>query len=365
MFVSFVSLRKRTENGKSFDRNFDVKNLREKEIFGEKFSPTESCFLDSTSIRIRSFVNYLEMSYFAWERFLSDDPNEKLSSNNETVKKFEFFLEKNENFGRILLKVLLKNKNLEKKILSNLILTQRYNLRSILSSNDETVLMQICLLTFYRTFSTSSGRFLFSQLLQRLKSKILEGPIDSIEKNFSFFSLDQRTMLNDDFLNSKTIEIIVHITLTENDHIETFSQKFLTSDTISQVKEKILFHWNISNRIPPEKCQIQLIVDPNRFSSSSSSCSGSSSVPLTRKSLLTELHFNRTNKFSTLIYRNEMNFILLNDFDQTNQIINNGIKINTLQHYGIIQDGQEIRMFLPKDHFLYNREFSLFFEISR
>jgi hypothetical protein len=66
--------------------------------------------------------------------------------------------------------------------------------------------------------------------------------------------------------------------------------------------------------------------------------------------MLTQVLFNRSIKYSTTTindsYR-ESNILLLNDIDNTNQQINKWKKLNTLEHYGILADGYEVKIILP------------------
>jgi hypothetical protein len=111
-----------------------------------------------------------------------------------------------------------------------------------------------------------------------------------------------------------------------------------------------------------KQCQLYLLtnIKLNNNSCSTSSCSSSttssSNVPLAKKSLLTQFFSNRSIKYSTTTtttttlndsYKDSIK-LLLNDIDNTNEQINHCKKLNTLQHYGILNDGYEFKIILPK-----------------
>ena len=348
-------MKKQYLHRKHHQRYFYANNVSpheiEKEDFYQKYLPIDQLMIDSTSIPIRSYVNYLQVSYYAWDRLLSIDSKRNFSGQQqEMIDQFQYFTENNHLFVSTLMKHLFQSKPLNKKILTNLILTQRYNLKTVLMFDDESILMHICILTFYRIFSSHRLRYFFSQLYSQLKLQILQGPIDAVQSSFSFYSLDSRSMLNDHSVSCTTIRLMVHLNSSDNELIQSMLVTCLTADTISQVKEKILQQCKPLHRISASVCQLYLVANPSCPSSScSSSCSsGSSSVPLTRKSMLTEMTPHRTMKYSTLIIRNDSNYFFLDDIDHSNQQTVDSIKLNTLQHYGIVADGHEFRLIIPK-----------------
>jgi len=289
---------------------------------------------------IRSYVNYLQFCYSANQ--LSSN-GIKSHLNQEFVNQFRVFIENNDRFIDYLIKHAIETKN--KNILNNLILTQRYNLKNLIQYHDDFIDFNICILTFYNLFSLNHFHSLFSQLYSQLKSKIYNGPIDAIEPTMSYYSLNINTIIHDHSILFKTIQLLIHID--SNDF--SINLICLTCDTISQVKQKILSQLNLLSRISINECQLYLLTNS---SCSSSSSTASSSVPLIRKSMLTQAIYNRTIKYSTTTindsYR-ETNILLLNDIDHTNEQINNWKKLNTLQHYGIITDGYEMKIIIPVD----------------
>ncbi|CAF4564877.1 unnamed protein product, partial [Rotaria sp. Silwood2] len=196
---------------------------------------------------------------------------------------------------------------------------------------------------------------LLSNLYSQLKFKIHSGPIDAIEQTISYYSLNIDTILHEHSIRFKTIQLIVHIDLNDNNSNDLlFNIACLTCDTISQVKQKILHQFNSLHRISINECKLYLLTKHScstSSSSSSSSSTASSSVPLTRKSMLTKVFYNRTINYSTAIindsYR-DSHILLLNDIDNTNEQVHNGKKLNTLQHYGIITDGYEVKLVFSK-----------------
>jgi hypothetical protein len=166
----------------------------------------------------------------------------------------------------------------------------------------------------------------------------------------SYYSLNMNTILHDQSIVFKTIQLIVHIDLNnQNSNDLLLNITCLTCDTISQVKQKILCQLNSFNQISINDCKLYLLTNQSCSSSSSSSSTASSSVPLIRKSLLTQVVFNRAIKYSTTTINDsyhDQNFLLLNDIDNTNEQLNSCKKLNTLQHYGIITDGYEVKMIL-------------------
>jgi hypothetical protein len=288
---------------------------------------------------IRSYVNYLQFCYT--ENQLSSNSIIKSDFNQEFLSQFQVLIENNDQLIDYLFQHTIKTKN--KRILNHLILIQRYNLKKLFQYHHDFIDFNICLLTFYNLFAINYFHSLFSQLYTQLKSKISSGPIDAIEQTMSYYSLNITTIIHDQSILFKSIQLIIHIDSNEF----SFNVICLTCDTISQVKQKILSQMNLFNKISINECQLYLLTNS---SCSSSSSTASSSVPLIRKSMLTQAIFNRAIKYSTTTindpYR-ESNNLLLNDIDHTNEQINNWKKLNTLQHYGIVIDGYEMKLILP------------------
>lgn len=292
-------------------------------------------------IPIRSYINYLQMCYSSQDLFSEEI---KFDFEQEFLNQFKYILNNNQDFLDYLIQSSIKTNN--KKILNHLILTQRYNLKNLLKYNNPLINLNICLLTSYEIFQIDHIHHLLSQLYSQLKLKISSGPIDAIEENLSYYSLNQKTILHDQTIEFKSIQLIIHI---DGQNNISLNITCLTCDTITQIKEKILYELNLSNKIPLNECKLYLLTNPSSYSSSSSTAS--SSVPLIRKSLLTQVCLNSNIKYSTTIIDNdsyhETNMLLLNDIDNTNQQVNSWIKLNTLQHYGIYNDGYEFKLFLP------------------
>jgi hypothetical protein len=239
-------------------------------------------------------------------------------------------------------------------------------LKNLFKFNHDFIYFNLCILTSYDVFLINQIHTLLSQLYSQLKLKIHSGPIDAIEQTMTYYSLNMNNILHDHSIAFKTIQLIVHIDENNNQNSNDFlfNLTCLTCDTITQVKQKILYQLNFLNKISVNECQLYLLTNP---SCSSSSSTASSSVPLIRKSLLTQVFFNRTIKYSTTTTMNdpyhESNILLLNDIDHTNEQINNWKKLNTLQHYGIMTDGYEIKMILPNIDFSMKSNF--FFDLFR
>lgn len=277
---------------------------------------------------------------FASNHFTSNEINSPLN------EQFAHVLEKNDQLMDCLMKHSIATNN--EKILNNLILIQRYDLKKLFPYDHHLIYFTTCILTSYDFFSSNHLHSLFSQLYSQLKSKILSGPIDAIESNMSFYSLNVNTIIHEHSVAFKPIQLIVHIDSNHSySHDLLINLSCLTSDTISQVKQKLLLQLNLTKKISTDQCSLYLLT---HSSCSSSSSTASSSVPLIRKSLLTQALFNRTIKYSTTTindpYR-ESNHLLLTDIDNTNEQINQWKKLNTLQHYGIVTDGFEVKIVLP------------------
>lgn len=323
--------------------------------------------MDSSSLNtlpIRSFINYLQLCYYYYYQSDSsavpsyDTP--KSNINREMIDQFRVLIDNNDQLIEGLYKIFVKSSN--KKLLSNLVLTQRYHFKKFLPLNNDWISFNICLLTAYDAFLSDQVISILYQLYSQLKYKIYSGPIDAIESDSSYYSLNNKTIFHDQSILFHSIQLIVHI---DSNAEETFllNVTCLTCDTISQVKEKILqqvYLYKQIDSIPIIQCQLYLLTNVKSTnnscstSSCSSSTSSSSNVPLAKKSLLTQFFSNRTMKYSTTTtttltdpYKDSIS-LLLTDIDQTNEQMNQCKKLNTLQHYGIVHDGYELKMLLPK-----------------
>ena len=324
----------------------------------QKFQPNDC--LSLTTIPIRSYLNYLQICHYYYL-----NPSILSSSydipKNELIDQFKYLIENNEEFIQCFYQILSKNSN--KKLLTNLLLTQRCHLNKFLQFNNDWIYFNICILTAYDGFLTNDILSLIFQLYSQLKHKISSGPIDAIESKCSYYSLNNQTILHDQSILFNSIQLIIHIDLNLNtDDLIILNVHCLTCDTISQVKEKIFHQINLYRKfelISIHQCQLYLLTSiksTHNNSCSTSSCSSSttssSNVPLAKKSLLTKFFSNRTNKYSTTTtltdsYKDSI-CLLLNDIDHTNEQMNHSKKFNTLQHYGIISDGFELKFILPK-----------------
>ena len=353
LVVLIFYLKNRYVHRRSTRRYFYTNSINphgnDKEDFYENYSPAERMIFDSTSVPLRSYFNYLQICYYSWDPLFATEDKVDLRSKAELFDQFQFFLEHNQMFIQCLLRNLLKSKNNKKKILIDLILTQRYNLKNLLLLNHDDLHLHICILTFYQNLAINRIRVLFSQLYYQLKLQISQGPVDAIESRYSYYSLNYQSILNNRSLTFKTIQLLVHLYSPELQPITRLHVTCLTCDSISQVKGKILHQLKPFSQVSIDECQLYLFINPSYSSVSSASSSGSSSVPLTRKSLRGEASVHRTMKFSTTLISNESNCLCLHDVDQTNEQTNDGKRLNTLQHYGIINDGYEFRMILPKN----------------
>lgn len=300
-----------------------------------------------STLPIRSYLNYLQHSYYS--NHLSPDPL-KHQTKQELVDQFRYFIENNDEVVDCIVRLAMQSKN--KTILNELILTQRYNFKKLFSLNDDTIFFSVCMLTSYEALLSHPIQSLLSQLYQQLKSKIHSGPIDAMEQTTSYYSLNMSTILHDSSIAFKTIQLTVHIDLSNNTGSNDLSINLtcLTCDTVSQVKEKILCQIHSYTDVSLHDCKLYLLTNQSSSSSSSSASTASSSVPLLRKTMLTQVLFNRTIKYSTSTindpYR-ESTAVLLNDIDNTNEHVQNWKKLNTLQHYGVLTDGYELKLILP------------------
>ncbi|CAF1004854.1 unnamed protein product [Adineta steineri] len=309
--------------------------------------------ISSTSLQIRSYLNYLQLCYYS-NHLISNKIQYNIKPN--IINQFKFFIENNDQFLNYLFQLSIQLNN--KQILNDLVLTQRYNLKKLFQFNHDLIYFNICILTTYDVFLTNPIQSLFSQLYYQLKAKIHSGPIDAIEQTMSYYSLNVNTILHDHSILFKKIQLIVHIDLNNNSNDLVLNITCLTCDTISQVKEKILYQLKLLSRTSLNECKLYLLTN-HSCSSSSSSSTASSSVPLVRKSLLTQVLFNRTIKYSTTTINDpyhDSNILLLNDIDNTNENIHNSKKLNTLEHYGIVIDGYELKMILAnkQTNFIHN-----------
>ncbi|CAF4923099.1 unnamed protein product, partial [Rotaria sp. Silwood1] len=334
----------------------------------QKLQPIESNMIDSSpliTIPIRSYINYLQLCYYYYSYDPSliipsyDTPKENLK--HEILDQFQLLFENNDQFIEYICTILLKSNN-NKRLLNNLVLTQRYHFKKLLQCNNNSIYFNMCILLAYDGLLTNQISSLFFQLYYQLKDKIHSGPIDAIEQTCSYYSLNNTTILNDQSTIFNSIQIIVHIDSNNSDDLLLLHVTCLTCDTITQVKQKILHQLDLYKKIDSisiNECQLYLLtnIKSNNNSFSISSCSSSttssSNVPLAKKSMLTQFFFNRTNKYSTTTtttlndsYRDSIS-LLLNDIDNTNEQINHCKKLNTLQHYGVLNDGYEFKIILP------------------
>ncbi|CAF3426598.1 unnamed protein product [Rotaria sp. Silwood1] len=347
IILLIVSLKIRYAQRKSSQRYFYTNSIMPHAIQKDKLNKTINSL--STALPIRSYLNYLQVCYYYNHLTFNKT---KYNLKQDIIGQFKCFINNNEQFMDYLFQLAIQSNN--KIILNNLILTQRYNLKKLLKFNHPFIYFNICILTSYDTFLTNQIHLLLFQLYSQLKFKIYSGPIDAIEQTISYYSLNIDTILHEHSIRYKTIQLIVHIDLNDNNSNELLLNiTCLTCDTISQVKQKILHQCNSLNQISVNECKLYLLTNHScsTSSSSSSSSTASSSVPLTRKSMLTKALYNRTINYSTAIindsYR-DSHILLLNDIDNTNEQVNNGKKLNTLQHYGIITDGYEVKLVLSK-----------------
>lgn len=316
-----------------------------------------------TTIPIRSYLSYLQICYYSYLG------NSLVSSSydvpkTDMIEQFKYLIENNDEFIQGFSRILIENCN--KKLLTNLLFTQRYHLKKFLHLNNDYISFNICILTAYDGFLQNDLLSLIFQLYFQLKSKIYSGPIDAIEQTCSYYSLNNQTILHDQSILFNSIQLVIHTDLNQTNNSEDLfilNLHCLTCDTISQVKEKILqklfLYKKFDSSISISQCQLYLLTNmkPNANSCSTSSCSSSttssSNVPLAKKSLLTQFFSHRSNKYSTTTttiidsYKDSI-CLGLNDIDNTNEQMNHAKKLNTLQHYGIITDGYELKMILPK-----------------
>jgi hypothetical protein len=335
----------------------------------EKLHAIDSAVSDQvpiSTVPLRSYINYLQHCYYYdFHDQCSSYDIPKLIFKQDIIDQFQSLIDNHDEFVRCLLEILLKSAN--KKLLTSLLLVQRYHLKHFLLFNHDWIYFHICLLTAYDGFLSNQMTSIFFQLYSHLKQKIRSGPIDSIEQTSSYYSLNNHTILHDQSILFNPVQIIVHIDYQTTDDIISINVTCLTCDTICQVKGKILDQlYNMYKHLVPsitiEQCQLYLLTNmksnPNSCSTSScsSSTTSSSNMPLAKKSLLTQFFFNRSLKYSTTTtttttlndsYRDSI-LLLLNDTDNTNEQVNHCKKLNTLQHYGIVNDGYEFKMILPK-----------------
>ena len=155
----------------------------------QKVQPIDLNLVDSTSlttIPIRSYINYLQFCYY-YHHYLSDPTaalsydTPKANLKRELIDQFRLLIDNNDQFIECFYKILYKSSN--KKLLTTLLLTQRYHFKRFLPFNNDLMDLNICLLTAYDGFLTNQIISLFFQLYYQLKYKIYSGPIDAIEQN--------------------------------------------------------------------------------------------------------------------------------------------------------------------------------------
>lgn len=325
-------------------------NLLPHEIQKEKVLSTIKSL--PTLLPIRPYLNYLQ--FFYHHNHAESSHRTRFGVKEDIIDQYKSLVENNEQLTDYLFKISIQSNN--ENILNNLILTQRYNLKKLFKYNHPLIDFNICMLTSYDTFLINHIHSLFSQIYSQLKFKIYNGPVDAVEQTLSYYTLNVDTILHEYSIRFKTIQLTVHIDSNNNNNSNELllNVTCLTCDTISQVKQKILNQLNFKSQISVNDCKLYLLTSPScshssSSSSSSSSSTASSSVPLTRKSLLTKVLYNRTIKYSTTTindaYRDSYN-LLLSDIDNSSEQVDNGKKLNTLQHYGIIADGYELKLIL-------------------
>lgn len=333
----------------------------------QKLQPIETNMIDSSpliTVPIRSYINYLQLCYYYYSYdpslFIPPYDTPKATLNPEIIDHFQLLFENNDPFIECFSTILLKSNN--KRLLNNFMLTQRYHFKKLLKFNNDSIYFNTCILLSYDGFLINQINSLIFQLYYQLKYKIYSGPIDAIEQTCSYYSLNNTTILNDQSTIFNSIQLIVHVDLNTSDDLLLLNVTCLTCDTVTQVKQKILNQLKSYKKINPvliNECQLYLLtnVKSNNHSFSSSSCSSSttssSNVPLSKKSILTQFFFNRANKYSTTTttvsnesYRDSVS-LLLNDVDNTNEQINHCKRFNTLQHYGVLNDGYEFKIIVP------------------
>ena len=313
----------------------------------------------------RSYVEYLQFCYFFnfQDQTCSYDIP-KLIQKPELLDQFQNLITNHPTFIQAFIEILLKSNN--RKLLNNLLLTQRYQLKNLLQFNDDQLYFYVCILTAYDGFLTNQINSLIYQIYYQLRMKISSGPIDAIEEKSSYYSLNNETILHDQSISFNPVQILVHIDWQNVDDCLSIPVTCLTCDTISQVKQKILQQFYFYRSMTPvsiDECQLYLLTNlksNNHSCSTSSSCSSSTTsstnLPIRKKSMLTQFFFHRSMKYSTTTtttttlndsYRDAI-VLLLNDLDNTNEQMTHSIKLNTLQHYGVVHDGHELKIVLPK-----------------
>ncbi|CAF2855683.1 unnamed protein product [Rotaria sp. Silwood2] len=295
IILLIVSLKTRCVQRKYSQQYFYTNSIIPHEL--QKDKPYQTINSSPTIRPIRSYLNYLQFCYY-YNHLTSNKT--KFNLKQDIIDQFKFFIENNEQFIDYLFKLSIQLNN--KTILNNLILIQRYNLKRLFKFNHPFIYFNICILTSYDTFLINQIDLLLSNLYSQLKFKIHSGPIDAIEQTISYYSLNIDTILHEHSIRFKTIQLIVHIDLNDNNSNDLlFNIACLTCDTISQVKQKILHQFNSLHRISINECKLYLLTKHScstSSSSSSSSSTASSSVPLTRKSMLTKVFYNRTINYS-------------------------------------------------------------------
>ena len=342
-----LSVQLRLKQQKRLQRYFhangiDPQQLDKEQLF-QNSSPMQRITLDPSAMPVRSYLDYLQLCYLVHSRNhrVSTMDAVTMNFNQKIVERFQLLIETNDIFVRCLFNSLIKSDS--HSLVSNLILTQRFRLSNLLQVNHDVILFHICILTSHQAFLIHRIPALFAQLYSHLKLQIHQGPIDALDPSYTFYSLNYNKLLHEHSLVFKAVHLTVHLDSNENLPLRLLNVTCLTCDTISQVKGKILHQFQVFPPYSTSECELYLIINQ---SCSSSSSSASSSVPLTRKALYTEVSSHRTMKYSTTIANNDANYLLLNDIDTSSEQISDAIKLNTLKHYGILADGYELRMVL-------------------
>lgn len=346
------------ENGKEAYKD----NLLHKSY--QKLPILEPCAPDGsvlTAVPLRSYVNYLQLCYFYYfnDAATANPPYDtpKAAIKHDSIEQLGFLLGNNGSLLEYLYKLLVKSRN--KKLLSSLVLTQRYHLNALLQLNNDPTYFNICMLTAFDGLLSNQITTLIFQLYYQLKHKICSGPIDALEQTCSYYSLNNHTILHDQSILFNPIQLTVHVEFANQPHdFLALSVTCLSCDSISQAKQKMLHQLASYRKLQsPSIHDSQLYLLTNTKSCSTSSCSSSttssSNVPLAKKSMLTQFFSNHKNKYSTTTtttssdssYRDAI-VLQLHDIDNTNEQINHCRKLNTLQHYGIVSDGYELKLVL-------------------
>ncbi|CAF1028809.1 unnamed protein product, partial [Didymodactylos carnosus] len=351
-------------------------------IYSQTMSPIVSL------LPIRSYISYLQTYFVRKHQLLNkpyfsssyDTPKHLIySPTDDLIENFQLFL-KNEQFLLSILHI-LSDDDIGDKLLSIIVLTQSENiqqfLKIILTFENEKKRHNL----YYDIYALISYDYLKSyvaniyyQLYTILKSKMNSGPCDSIE-NLSYYTLNDRTLLKDTTIPFKHVQLCVHIELTDDKSYDFIRIQCITCDTITQVKQKLIDE--IFQCLPyskrPNYNNFDLILLTTKLTTNTSSCSSSSScsstnssLPLTRKAtnVTKNFWFSRTitippkndqhhhhhHHQQQQQHQQQQEFIVLNDIDNTSETSGHMKKLNTLQHYGIVQDGYELKFQLIKNN---------------